>query len=87
MQDTLFGTIQEGRRYVGATSLRKRLVQRLLLWRMRSRAIPSKSNIIKSTIWSPNGPSQANDANYQLERSVTTPGQASSLEAVYWRRQ
>lgn len=38
------------------------------------------SKVIKSTIWSPQGPSQASDTDYTLERSVTTPDRRPSLK-------
>jgi hypothetical protein len=39
------------------------------------------SKVIKSTIWSPQGPSQQPDTDYTLERSVTTPDRRPSLKA------
>ena len=65
--------------YVGADKFKKKAGAEVIAASAVADTTPSKDNIVKSTIWSPTGPSQANDANYELDRSVTTPDRRPSL--------
>ncbi len=70
--------------YVGADKFKKKAGAEVVAASAASaakdvKATPRKT--IKSTIWSPTGPSQANDATYELERNVTTPDRRPSLRA------